>query len=97
MLQNKAFQELRSYLDETFPDDRDRFPRLLLRLPPLRAFLPHIMEELFFAGIETVHVEGLVPLILKPSSENSALGSSYYHNKYTLTTAMFYLFFLIIF
>jgi hypothetical protein len=64
--QEKAFQELRSYVNQTFPDDRDRFPRLLLRLPPLRALQPQVMEELFFAGlIGNVQIDSVIPYILR--------------------------------
>jgi hypothetical protein len=64
--QEKAFQELRSYVTQTFPEDRDRFPRLLLRLPPLRALQPQVMEELFFAGlIGNVQIDSVIPYILR--------------------------------
>jgi hypothetical protein len=64
--QEKAFQELRSYVSQTFPEDRDRFPRLLLRLPPLRALQPQVMEELFFAGlIGNVQIDSVIPYILR--------------------------------
>ena len=64
--QEKAFQELRSYVSQAFPEDRDRFPRLLLRLPPLRALQPQVMEELFFAGlIGNVQIDSVIPYILR--------------------------------
>jgi hypothetical protein len=64
--QEKAFQELRCYVNQTFPEDRDRFPRLLLRLPPLRALQPQVMEELFFAGlIGNVQIDSVIPYILR--------------------------------
>ncbi|KAJ9574903.1 hypothetical protein L9F63_007922, partial [Diploptera punctata] len=67
--QEKAFQELRSYVSQTFPEDRDRFPRLLLRLPPLRALQPQVMEELFFAGlIGNVQIDSVIPYILRMGS-----------------------------
>ncbi|GLG93633.1 Ecdysone-induced protein 75B, isoforms C/D [Gryllus bimaculatus] len=76
--QEKAFQELREYISQTFPEDRDRFPRLLLRLPPLRALQPKIMEELFFAGlIGNVQIDSVIPYILRMESGDysSQLGS----------------------
>nr|CAD7462867.1 unnamed protein product [Timema tahoe] len=64
--QEKAFQELRTYVSQTFPEDRDRFPRLLLRLPLLRALQAHVMEELFFAGlIGNVQIDSVIPYILR--------------------------------
>lgn len=64
--QEKAFQELRGYITQTFPEDRDRFARLLLRLPPLRALQPKVMEELFFAGlIGNVQIDSVIPYILR--------------------------------
>ncbi|PNF21106.1 hypothetical protein B7P43_G05079 [Cryptotermes secundus] len=76
--QEKAFQELRCYVNQTFPEDRDRFPRLLLRLPPLRALQPQVMEELFFAGlIGNVQIDSVIPYILRMGAGeySSQLGS----------------------
>lgn len=40
--------------------------RLLLRLPPLRALEPQILEELFFAGlIGQVQIDNVIPYILR--------------------------------
>ncbi|KAJ8938298.1 hypothetical protein NQ318_020357 [Aromia moschata] len=65
-LQEKSFQGLRSYENNCFPEDNDRFPRLLLRLPPLRALEPNILEELFFAGlIGQVQIDSVIPYILR--------------------------------
>lgn len=65
-LQEKSFQALKLYVDNSFPDDSDRFPRLLLRLPPLRGFDPSILEELFFAGlIGQVQISNVIPYILR--------------------------------
>lgn len=67
--QEKAFQELRSYINKNSPEDEDRFPRLLLRLPPLRSLQPHVMEELFFAGlIGNVQIDTVIPYILRMDS-----------------------------
>ncbi|XP_049806444.1 orphan steroid hormone receptor 2-like isoform X1 [Schistocerca nitens] len=64
--QEKAFRELRTYVTQTFPEDSDRFPRLLLRLPPLRALQPKVVEELFFAGlIGSVQIDSVIPYILR--------------------------------
>lgn len=48
---------------------RDFFCRLLLRLPPLRALEPSVVEELFFAGlIGQVQIDSVVPYILRMSN-----------------------------
>ncbi|XP_017769052.1 PREDICTED: nuclear receptor subfamily 2 group C member 1-like [Nicrophorus vespilloides] len=65
-LQEKSFQSLRNYVNVNSPDDVDRFPKLLLRLPPLRALDPQIIEELFFAGlIGQVQIDSVIPYILQ--------------------------------
>lgn len=67
--QERAFQELRSYVQRHYAADEDRFPRLLLRLPPLRALQPHVMEELFFAGLTgSVQIDSIIPYILRMDS-----------------------------
>lgn len=68
--QEKAVQELRAYVSRTWSDEaEDRFPRLLLRLPPLRSLQPALMEELFFAAlIGTVHIDSVIPYILRMDS-----------------------------
>ncbi|KAF2905389.1 hypothetical protein ILUMI_00778 [Ignelater luminosus] len=64
--QEKSFQALKDYVMNSFPDDTDRFPRLLLRLPPLRALDPQVLEELFFAGlIGQVQIDSVIPYILR--------------------------------
>ncbi|XP_068082275.1 orphan steroid hormone receptor 2 isoform X2 [Anabrus simplex] len=76
--QKKAFQELRGYVNQTFPEDRDRFPQLLLRLPPLRSLQPKVIEELFFAGlIGNVQIDSVIPYILRMEGGDysSQLGS----------------------
>ncbi|KAG5896701.1 hypothetical protein JTB14_002545 [Gonioctena quinquepunctata] len=65
-LQERSFRALRTYVVKSYPDDNDRFPRLLLRLPPLRAMEPNILEELFFAGlIGQVQIDSVIPYILR--------------------------------
>lgn len=65
-IQEKAFQALHTYENHSFPNESDRFARLLLRLPPLRALEPQILEELFFAGlIGQVQIDSIIPYILK--------------------------------
>lgn len=67
--QEKAYQELRSYIGLTFPENNDRFPKLLLRLPALRSLQPSITEELFFSGlIGNVQIDSIIPYILKMDS-----------------------------
>lgn len=42
------------------------FCRLLLRLPPLRALDPQVLEELFFGGLMgSVQVDSVIPYILQ--------------------------------
>lgn len=67
--QEKAYQELRSYIGQTFPETNDRFPKLLLRLPALRSLRPSTTEELFFSAlIGNVQIESIIPYILKMDS-----------------------------
>ncbi|XP_075219819.1 orphan steroid hormone receptor 2-like [Lycorma delicatula] len=77
--QEKAFQELRGYVQSISPDDEDRFPRLLLKLPPLRTFQPHVMEELFFVGIMggSIQIDNLIPFILRTDSSEYGIPGSY--------------------
>lgn len=71
--QDKAYRELRSYIGQTFPDNHDRFPKLLLRLPTLRSLQPAIMEELFFAGlIGNVQIDNIIPYILRMETSDYA-------------------------
>ncbi|KAK5639676.1 hypothetical protein RI129_012168 [Pyrocoelia pectoralis] len=64
--QEKSFQALQNYIVSSFPDDTDRFPRLLLRVSPLRALDPQVLEELFFAGlIGQVQIDSVIPYILR--------------------------------
>lgn len=72
--QEKAYHELRSYISQTFPDNCDRFPKLLLRLPALRSLQSSVTEELFFAGlIGNVQIDSIIPYILKMDSSEYAL------------------------
>jgi hypothetical protein len=69
-LQKKSFQELRAYLGQTSTasdeEEEDRFGMLLLRIPPLKALNPQVMEELFFAGlIGNVQIDSVIPYILR--------------------------------
>ena len=68
--QDKAVKELRTYVTQTWNEEADeRFPRLLLRLAPLRSLQPALMEELFFAAlIGTVHIDSVIPYILRMDS-----------------------------
>lgn len=59
VLQEAAWSELQQRVGS------DRLPRLLLRLAPLRAINPRVLEDLFFAGlIGRVSVASVVPYIL---------------------------------
>lgn len=65
-IQEKSFQALRSHVNRMSPEDLDRFPKLLLRLPPLRAFEPQIIEEMFFTSlIGQVQIDTVIPYVLK--------------------------------
>lgn len=79
--QDKAVKELRTYVTQTWNEEaEDRFPRLLLRLPPLRSLQPGLMEELFFAAlIGTVHIDSVIPYILRMDSTeyNGQFGKNY--------------------
>ncbi|PRD31800.1 UNVERIFIED_CONTAM: Nr2c2 [Trichonephila clavipes] len=80
--QEKGYQELRSYIGQTFPENNDRFPKLLLRLPALRSLQPSITEELFFSGlIGNVQIDSIIPYILSMDSSEYTpeLGSSVGH------------------
>lgn len=45
-LQDRAAQELRLHVDDTYPDSPDRFSRLLLKLPTLKALQPQVQQVL---------------------------------------------------
>lgn len=81
--QDKAVKELRTYVTQTWSDEaEDRFPKLLLRLPPLRSLQPGLMEELFFAAlIGTVHIDSVIPYILRMDSTeyNGQFGGIAHH------------------
>ncbi|XP_050727398.1 orphan steroid hormone receptor 2-like isoform X3 [Eriocheir sinensis] len=65
-LQERAAQELRLHVDDTYQDTPERFTRLLLKLPTLKALQPQVMEELFFAGlIGNVQIDSVIPYIMK--------------------------------
>lgn len=73
-LQERAVQGLRAHLSRKC-DDGERFSKLLLRLPPLRAFEAQVIEELFFsAQLGPVQIESVVPYILRmsPTGAHSA-------------------------
>lgn len=67
--QERSFQELRSYVQTSSPKDNDRFPRLLLRLAPLRSMEPNVLEDLFFTGlIGQVQVDTIIPYMMRMGS-----------------------------
>lgn len=67
--------------------------RLLLRLPPLRALEPQVLEELFFAGlIGQVQIDSVIPYILRMGN-NSGKTCICYKNSYisiVLSTCVFF-------
>ena len=57
-------KELRSYVTQTW-NNEDRFPRLLLRLSPIRSLHTDLVEELFFGAlIGQVRIDSVIPFIL---------------------------------
>ncbi|XP_076057475.1 nuclear receptor subfamily 2 group C member 2-like isoform X2 [Oratosquilla oratoria] len=65
-VQERAALELKHYIEDTYHDSPDRFTKLLLKLPSLRALQPQVMEELFFAGlIGNVQIDSVIPYIMK--------------------------------
>ena len=65
-LQDKAVSELDRLCADTHPNDKNRFPRLLLLLSPLRSLQPETLEDLFFAGlIGNIQIDRVIPYILK--------------------------------
>ncbi|KAM9325437.1 nuclear receptor subfamily 2 group C member 2 [Gastrophryne carolinensis] len=64
--QEKAQMELQDYVQKTYPEDRYRLSRILVRLPALRLMNSSITEELFFTGlIGNVPIDSIIPYILK--------------------------------
>ena len=77
-LQDKAVAELEDWTSKTHPGDRNRFPRLLLLLSPLRSLHPETVEDLFFSGlIGNIQIDSVIPYILKmePKEYQNHLGS----------------------
>ncbi|KAI1288449.1 Nuclear receptor subfamily 2 group C member 2 [Halotydeus destructor] len=74
--QEKAVNELRTYVTETTADAEEagaRLSKLLLRLLPLKSILATITEELFFSGlIGNVQIDSIIPYILKMDSSELA-------------------------
>ena len=58
--------ELADYTSSTHPGDKNRFPRLLLLLSPLRSLHADTLEDLFFSGlIGNIQIDSVIPYILK--------------------------------
>ena len=65
-LQDKVVSELADYTSSTHPGDKNRFPRLLLLLSPLRSLHADTLEDLFFSGlIGNIQIDSVIPYILK--------------------------------
>merc|ERR1712117_449798 len=78
-LQDKAVAELEDATSKKHPGDRNRFPRLLLLLSPLRSLHPETLEDLFFSGlIGNIQIDSVIPYILKmePKEYQNHLGAS---------------------
>ena len=58
--------ELMDYTNALHPGDKNRFPRLLLLLSPLRSLHADTLEDLFFSGlIGNIQIDSVIPYILK--------------------------------
>ena len=71
--------ELEDFTSKSHPGDRNRFPRLLLLLSPLRSLHPETLEDLFFSGlIGNIQIDSVIPYILKmePKEYQNHLGGS---------------------
>ena len=78
-LQDKAVAELEDATLKKHPGDRNRFPRLLLQLSPLRSLHSETLEDLFFSGlIGNIQIDSVIPYILKmePKEYQNHLGGS---------------------
>ena len=78
-LQDKAVAELEDATCNKYPGDRNRFPRLLLLLSPLRSLHAETLEDLFFSGlIGNIQIDSVIPYILKmePKEYQNHLGDS---------------------
>ncbi|XP_050414613.1 orphan steroid hormone receptor 2 [Patella vulgata] len=65
-LQEKVEKEFVQHISCSSSAVSDRICHLLLRLQPLKAFNPNIMEELFFSGlIGNVQIDSIIPYILR--------------------------------
>lgn len=65
-IQEQVQRELSQHLQQVQPNNMDRMGKLMLRLPPLHALSPGVMEELFFAGlIGNVQIDSIIPYILR--------------------------------
>ena len=54
------------YTNALHPGDKNRFPRLLLLLSPLRSLHADTLEDLFFSGlIGNIQIDSVIPYILK--------------------------------
>ena len=65
------------YMGSKHPGDKNRFPRLLLLLSPLRSLHGDTLEDLFFSGlIGNIQIDSVIPYILKmePKQYQNHLG-----------------------
>lgn len=61
-LQERAAQELRLHVDDAYPDTPERFTRLLLKLPTLKALQPQVRSSLWSPFIIAFNFHHLVVL-----------------------------------
>lgn len=77
-LQDRVVAELADHTAARHPGDRNRFPRLLLLLSPLRSLHADTLEDLFFSGlIGNIQIDSVIPYILKmePREYQNHLGA----------------------
>lgn len=75
-LQEKACLAFKNHMATSYPDDNNRFIRLILRLSPLRGLDSSIIEELFFSSLlGQVQINSVIPYMLKMGCTTSGNGS----------------------
>lgn len=65
-MQDSLLSELECYITGRDNNEKNRYPRLLLCLSPLKAVKPDMLEDLFFSGlIGNIKIDSVIPYILK--------------------------------
>lgn len=69
-LQEQSHRAFKRYIDTTYPSQPERFARILLKLPSIRAIDRHVVEELFFEPlIGTVRIAEIMNNIVSQTQE----------------------------